>query len=68
MSEPAFIGAGVKEGKELWRIENLKPVKLDKVSIFQLSGLFFCLSFPQLNLRLMENSMRATRIFSSSQP
>ena len=27
MAEPAFVGAGSTEGLELWRIENLKPVK-----------------------------------------
>jgi hypothetical protein len=32
MTEPAFNGAGRVEGKELWRIENLKPVQLPKVS------------------------------------
>lgn len=32
MTEPAFVGAGKVEGKELWRIEDLKPVKQPKVS------------------------------------
>lgn len=29
--EPAFVGVGKVEGQELWRIENLKPVKIPKV-------------------------------------
>ena len=29
MAEPAFRGAGASAGLELWRIEQLKPVKLE---------------------------------------
>jgi hypothetical protein len=31
MGEPAFRGAGKVEGLELWRIENLAPVKITPV-------------------------------------
>ncbi|CAM6031400.1 unnamed protein product [Sphagnum compactum] len=31
MTDPAFVGSGKKAGLELWRIENLAPVKLPKV-------------------------------------
>jgi hypothetical protein len=30
--DPAFKGAGVSEGFELWRIEDFKPVKMNEVS------------------------------------
>lgn len=30
--DPAFEGAGKKEGMEMWRIEALKPVKMSAVS------------------------------------
>ena len=33
MSEPVFVGAGKKAGKELWRIESLKPVRQPTVSV-----------------------------------
>lgn len=53
--EAAFIGAGKKAGLELWRIENMSPKKIDKVSykfyftlfyslfsfIFQVDGKFY---------------------------
>ena len=29
--EPAFIGSGKREGMELWRIEDLKPVRQAQV-------------------------------------
>ena len=32
MVEPAFRGAGQVEGLELWRIENLAPVKIPEVT------------------------------------
>ena len=32
MTETAFVGVGKKKGLELWRIEKLKPVKMDTVS------------------------------------
>ena len=32
MVEPAFRGAGQAEGMELWRIENLAPVKIPEVT------------------------------------
>ena len=31
MGEPAFRGAGKTEGLELWRIENMAPVKIENV-------------------------------------
>ena len=33
MTEPAFAGAGKVAGLEVWRIEALKPVKQNDVSV-----------------------------------
>ena len=48
MGEPAFRGAGKVEGLELWRIENLAPVKITPVISYPNFFFFFIFIFCQL--------------------
>jgi hypothetical protein len=54
MTEPAFNGAGRVEGKELWRIENLKPVQLPKVRINNLYKIISYLNIYINNIKYIK--------------